>query len=212
MRLEAERLSARRGEDLIFNDISFTLESGEALVVTGRNGVGKSTLLRALAGLLPLESGQVWLTETRDEPRSFASACHYLGHRNAMKRELTLLENLIFWQRFMAADSADLRSSAAQAAERVGLSDIVHLPFGTLSQGQQRRAAMAKLLLVHRPVWLLDEPTAALDTSAEAMFADLMNEHTQEGGILIAATHQALGITNARQLAMTGFSGAEDAA
>ena len=101
MRLDARHLSVRRGEDLLISDLSLTLEQGEVLVVTGRNGSGKSTLLRALAGLLPLEAGKITLVVANQTLPRAAEGCHYLGHRNAMKREMTVLENLSFWKSFM---------------------------------------------------------------------------------------------------------------
>lgn len=204
MRFEADALSARRGEDLLFRDISFTLSDGEALVVTGPNGSGKSTLLRVLAGLLPQEAGTVRFVDG-GEDRPAREACHYLGHRNAMKRELTVEENLTFWAEFMAKDGAAPGLDIDEAAEAVGLAGITHLPFGYLSAGQQRRMAMAKLLVAHRPVWILDEPTAALDVKADQMFAGLCQAHLAEGGMLIAATHQPLGIENVKTLVMKGF-------
>ena len=204
MRFEAQALSARRGEDLLFRDISFTLSDGEALVVTGPNGSGKSTLLRVLAGLLPQEEGTVRFVD-HAEDRPAREACHYLGHRNAMKRELTVEENLTFWAEFMAKEGATPGLDIDEAAEAVGLAGITHLPFGYLSAGQQRRMAMAKLLVAKRPVWILDEPTAALDVKADQMFAGLCQAHLAEGGMLIAATHQPLGIENVKTLVMKGF-------
>ena len=204
MRFEAETLSARRGEELLFRDISFALGQGEALLVTGPNGSGKSTLLRVLAALLPTESGTVRFAG-EGEARPAREACHYLGHRNAMKRELTVEENLVFWARFMAKEGAGKPLSIDEAARAVGLGGITHLPFGYLSAGQQRRMAFAKLLVAHRPVWILDEPTAALDVKADAMFAGLCQAHLADGGIVIAATHQPLGIENAQSLVMKGF-------
>jgi len=204
MRFEADALSARRGEDLLFRDISFTLSDGEALVVTGPNGSGKSTLLRVLAGLLPQESGAVRFVDSAED-RPAREACHYLGHRNAMKRELTVEENLTFWADFMAKEGAVPGMDIDEAAESVGLSGITHLPFGYLSAGQQRRMAMAKLLVAKRPVWILDEPTAALDVKADQMFAGLCRAHLAEGGMLVAATHQPLGIDSVKSLVMKGF-------
>lgn len=204
MRFEAEALSARRGEDLLFRDIGFTLAAGEALIVTGPNGSGKSTLLRVLAGLLAQESGTVRFIDG-GEARPAREACHYLGHRNAMKRELTVSENLAFWADFMAKEGATSGLDIEEAAEAVGLPGITHLPFGYLSAGQQRRMAMAKLLVAHRPVWILDEPTAALDVKADQMFAGLCQAHLATGGMLIAATHQPLGIENVKTLVMRGF-------
>ena len=208
MRLTAENLSARRGEDLIFKGISFELRAGEALVLTGRNGSGKSTLLRTVAGLLRPETGRVtWHSDKAEAGMRAAEACHYLGHRNAMKAELSVRENLGFWKDLFGDFEGGKGVSVGEAAEAVGLGGIVHLPFGYLSAGQQRRMAFAKLLVSHRPVWILDEPTAALDVSAEGVFTDLITAHLARDGILLAATHQPLGLENARELAMTGFAG-----
>ncbi|MXN47741.1 heme ABC exporter ATP-binding protein CcmA [Shinella kummerowiae] len=211
MRLVAEGLSAKRGEDLIFQDISFEIPRGEALVVKGPNGSGKSTLLRVLAGLLPAETGTAKLVAAAQPVERLGEACHYLGHRNAMKRELTVDENLVFWKAFFGDFSGGAGISVDEAVESVGLRGIVHLPFGYLSAGQQRRMAMAKLLVAWRPVWILDEPTAALDASAEAMFAGLVTTHLARGGIAIAATHQPLGLEGVRELRMTGFAGVGEA-
>ena len=209
MRLLAEGLSARRGEDLIFRDVSFSIGSGEVLVVKGPNGSGKSTLLRVVAGLLALEDGSVRIDSPEAVERP-CEACHYLGHRNAMKRELTVEENLAFWQRFLGDRPDGTGLSIAEATDAVGLGGIAHLPFGYLSAGQQRRMAMAKLLIAWRPVWLLDEPTAALDAAAEAMFAGLVRAHLGKGGLVLAATHQPLGLEGVTELRMPGFAGATE--
>jgi heme exporter protein A len=206
IRLRVEGLSAKRGEDLIFHDISFVLEAGEALIVTGPNGSGKSTLLRVLSGLLTPESGSVRLDDTSADIGHPRELCHYLGHRNAMKRELTVAENLSFWKSFMGDSPSGSGIGIEEATEALGLGGISHLPFGYLSAGQQRRIAMAKLLVAHRPVWILDEPTAALDAAADRMFAGLVERHLSAGGIAVAATHQPLGV-DARELRMTGFAG-----
>lgn len=207
MRLVAEGLSATRGEDLIFQDISFEIAGGEALVVKGPNGSGKSTLLRVLAGLLPAESGTAKLLAAAHPVERLGEAAHYLGHRNAMKRELTVDENLTFWKAFFGDFAGGQGMDVDEAVESVGLGDIAHLPFGYLSAGQQRRMAMAKLLVAWRPVWILDEPTAALDAAAETMFAGLVTAHLASGGIAIAATHQPLGLDGVKELRMMGFAG-----
>lgn len=205
--LVVEGLSAKRGEDLIFHDISFLLAAGQALVVTGANGSGKSTLLRVLAGLLGAESGSVRLDGMSSDIGHPRELCHYLGHRNAMKRELTVEENLSFWKSFMGDSTGGYGTGVEEATEALGLGGISHLPFGYLSAGQQRRMAMAKLLVAHRPIWLLDEPTAALDASADRLFAALVSRHLGAGGIVVAATHQPLGVESVRELRMTGFAG-----
>jgi heme exporter protein A len=200
MRLIAERLSGGRGGETLFSDIDFDLGPGEAMIVTGPNGVGKSTLLRTLAGLLPSEAGGLRLEGAGDAWPTVAAACHYLGHLDAMKTALTVTENLDFWQRFIGEPRLD----AETALQKVGLGGIGHLPFGYLSAGQKRRTAIARLLVSHRPLWLLDEPTAGLDARSETDFVALLNGHLGTGGIVVAATHQPLGINGAKGLELGG--------
>ncbi|TIM21564.1 MAG: heme ABC exporter ATP-binding protein CcmA [Mesorhizobium sp.] len=196
MRLIAENLGGERGGDAVFSGIGFVLEERQALIVTGPNGSGKSTLLRVIAGLLPAAQGSVRIEgamEIEDGDEAFpsvASACHYLGHQNAMKPALSVTENLRFWRDF----NGDGQLGVEEALETVGLGGIGHLPFGYLSTGQRRRAAIAKLLVSHRPLWLLDEPTAGLDKASEGRFAGLMAKHCKGGGMIVAATHLPLGI------------------
>lgn len=205
MRLFATDLSVRRGMEPIFSGVGFSLSAGEALVVTGPNGIGKSTLLRTLAGLIEPAAGKVGLIDSAGKPERLAERAHYLGHQNAMKRELTVSENLAFWKSFMASERGGPSLSVLEAADAVGLAAITHLPFGYLSAGQQRRMAMAKLLVAHRPVWLLDEPTAALDKASEALFATLVANHCRNGGITVAATHRPLGLEDPQRLEMSEY-------
>jgi heme exporter protein A len=197
MRLIAADLGGSRGGRAIFSGIGFDLAEGRGLVVTGPNGAGKSTLLRILAGLLPPSSGAVRLDGAGPDA-TISGACHYLGHDNAMKTVLTVTENLDFWQRFLGSR----RLTVGEALETVGLGGIGSLPFGYLSTGQRRRAAIARLLASHRPIWLLDEPTAGLDAASETLVSGLMRAHLREGGILVAATHLALGLEGAGELAI----------
>ena len=204
MRLIAENLGGERGGDTVFSGIGFALQDGQALVVTGPNGAGKSTLLRVIAGLLPVAEGSVRIEgvmKIEDGGEAFpsiASACHYLGHQNAMKPALSVAENLRFWRDF----NGDGDAGVEEALETVGLGGIGHLPFGYLSTGQRRRAAIAKLLVSQRPLWLLDEPTAGLDKASEARFGELMTKHCGAGGMIVAATHLPLGLDGAEALRM----------
>lgn len=208
MHLSAENLAARRGEDLIFVSISFNLTAGKALILTGPNGAGKSTLLRVVAGLLAPEKGRVTFIDNKGgSDRRPGEVSHYLGHRNAMKNELTVAENLTFWKQFLGDDEGGSGLSIEDAADAVGLGGIIHLPFGYLSAGQQRRMAFAKFLVAYRPVWILDEPTAALDSAAERVLTELISRHQKDGGLVLAATHQPLGLGDAQELKMTGFAG-----
>lgn len=206
MRIFAQNLSVKRGEELIFTDVSFELSPTESLTISGPNGVGKSTLLRALAGLLPIDSGTFEIKTDSKEAKPNTEYCHYIGHKNAMKAELTVLENLNFWQRTMTQEDMvdeDLIMSPEAAVELLGLSHTLDLPFGFLSQGQRRRIALAKLFVSYRPVWLLDEPTAALDKASSDNFANITNSYLEKGGVVIAATHVPLGFKEVKQLEMT---------
>ncbi|MDX8516112.1 heme ABC exporter ATP-binding protein CcmA [Mesorhizobium captivum] len=198
MRLIAENLGGERGGETVFSGIGFTLEKGEALVVTGPNGAGKSTLLRIIAGLLPASDGKVKIEGGGEAFPSVASASHYLGHLNAMKTALSVEENLSFWRAFQGEPGL----SVEEALATVGLGGLGHLPFGYLSTGQRRRASIGKLLVGRRPIWLLDEPTAGLDKASEERFAGLMRGHLQDGGIVVAATHLPLGLEGAKALRM----------
>ena len=198
MRLIAENLGGERGGETVFSGIGFALEKGQALVVTGPNGSGKSTLLRVIAGLLPKAEGDVRIEGGGETFPAIASAVHYLGHLNAMKTALSVAENLRFWRDF----NGDGQLGVEEALETVGLGGIGHLPFGYLSTGQRRRAAIAKLLVSHRPLWLLDEPTAGLDKASEERFAGFMEMNCAESGIIVAATHLPLGLDGAQELRM----------
>ncbi|MDR6432605.1 heme ABC exporter ATP-binding protein CcmA [Brucella pseudogrignonensis] len=201
MRLGAENLAGERGGETIFADLSFELSSGEALIVTGPNGSGKSTLLRIICGLLAPEQGKITLVEDATT-LPVRAACHYLGHQNAMKPALSVRENLLFWQEFNGAAALQID----EALEAVDLPGVEHLPFGYLSTGQKRRVSIAKLLISHRPLWIVDEPTAGLDKASESRFAELMRDHMREGGMVIAATHIPLGLEGVKTLDMAQYS------
>jgi heme exporter protein A len=187
----------------VFQDLSFTLDGGTALVVTGANGIGKSSLLRTLAGLVPLTGGEIRVEEGETDrlPQEHA---HYFGHQNAVKQALTVLENLAFWQSFTSA-VRDTRFSGKsmtplQALELLGVAHTAHLPAGFLSAGQTRRLALARLLVTPRPLWLMDEPTSALDKASEAQLLGLMNGHLEASGLIVTATHSELALTNTKVL------------
>lgn len=197
MRLIAENLSGERGGHTVFSGVDISLDEGGALVVTGPNGSGKSTLLRVVAGLLPAAGGSVRLEGGGEAFPTVASGAHYLGHLNAMKPTLSVAENLSFWRDFSGADLG-----VGDALRTVGLEAIAHLPFGYLSTGQKRRAAIARLFVSRRPIWLLDEPTSGLDARSERQFSALMEKHRSGGGIIVAATHLPLGMDGAQELGM----------
>jgi heme exporter protein A len=205
MRLVAENLSVARGDRPVFSGLSFSLTSGEALVVTGANGSGKSTLLKTIAGFLKPSAGTVRLENPTGGDSE--AALHYLGHLNALKPALTVGENLAFWRRFFGNPKAQVEA----ALEEVGLAGLGDLPAGYLSAGQKRRVAIARLLVSERPLWLVDEPTAALDKPSEQMFATLLRRHLDAGGLTVAATHLPLQIESPKRLDMNGFVGSRDA-
>ncbi len=203
MRLIAGNLEATRGGETVFSGVSFELGSGEALVVTGPNGAGKTTMLRVVAGLLARSAGTLRMEGGPDQP--VGALCHFLGVQNAMKNALSIADNLGFWQSFLG--NPGLSPSAALTA--VGLPGLEATPFAYLSTGQKRRAAIARLLVSHRPLWLLDEPTSGLDTKADLMFSGLLRQHVRDGGMAIAATHLPIGLDNAKRLALTCARNAE---
>ena len=191
MRLHAEALACQRGGRTVFRDLSFQAEAGEALQVVGRNGAGKSSLLRMIAGLVPVAAGAIRL-DGGDPEASIGEQAHYCGHQDAFKPALTVKENLAFWTAFLdgPATGEDLLAALA----RLGLDHLADLPAGYLSAGQRRRLALARLVSIARPLWLLDEPTAALDQASQQVLASLMAAHLAGGGLILAATHGPLGI------------------
>ncbi len=200
MKLAANAIAVMRGEDIVVDALSFDVASGEALLVKGENGAGKSTMLRAIAGLLPLEAGS--LTIEGSDPdfaeATIAEQCHYLGHENAMKGNLSVGENLQFWQDFAGHPHLTI----LEALDMVGLDGLDSVPFAHLSTGQRRRASIARMLVSYRPIWLLDEPTAGLDDASSSQFAALMGAHLEDGGIVIAATHVPLHLEKTRELVL----------
>lgn len=195
MQLAADNLACQRGGRIVFTGLSFTVASGEALIVTGRNGAGKSSLLRMIAGLVRVADGRLRL-DGGDAEASIAEQAHYLGHHDALKPSLSVRENLAFWAAFLGAGQAALEP----ALETVGLAPLAGLPAAYLSAGQRRRLSLARLVAVHRPIWLLDEPTSALDTPSQGRLADLMHGHLAGGGMIIAATHGPIRLTNPREM------------
>jgi heme exporter protein A len=184
----------------VFSGLDFVASSGEALAVTGANGAGKTSLLRMIAGLIMVADGSIIL-EGGDSELTLPEQSHYLGHRDALKPALTVTENLMFWREFLGGETTDAMESLAA----VGLAHAAALPAAYLSAGQRRRLSIARLLVVQRKVWLLDEPTNALDTAGQSMFAKLMSDHLARSGLIIAATHAPLGIA-ARELRIGGAS------
>lgn len=196
MQLSGRGLVCVRGGREVFSGLDFAAVSGEAVAVVGRNGSGKTSLLRLIAGLLIPAGGTIAL-DGGDAELTLPEQCHYLGHRDALKPALSVAENLSFWADFLGGGRSDPAGSLAT----VGLDHAANLPAAFLSAGQRRRLSLARLLTVRRPVWLLDEPTNALDAAGQDMVGGLMREHLGRGGLIIAATHAPLGI-DSRELRM----------
>jgi heme exporter protein A len=193
MQLVAHNIACVRGGREVFARLSFSVRNGEGLIVTGRNGAGKSSLLRMVAGLVRLSGGRLALEGGADAP--IGEQAHYLGHQDAVKPALSVMENLSFWNGYLGGNGDPLA-----ALKTVGLGALSDLPAAYLSAGQKRRLSIARLIAVKRPIWLLDEPTSALDAPSQATLAKLMRAHLRGGGLIVAASHTAIGLPRAKQL------------
>ena len=178
--LRAEALACQRGGRLVFENLSFNLSAGHALRLAGANGSGKSSLLRQLAGLLPLAAGLL------AHPFTSSRHMHYLGHDDGLKAPFSVAETLAFEAALAQTDMAD------SLLADLGLDDCAWQFVGDLSAGQKRRLTLARLLLDPRPLWLLDEPLTALDTRGRKLVEDLAAAHLASGGMIIAASHEEL--------------------
>jgi heme exporter protein A len=209
VQLIAENLTLERGNRKIADGISFQLDSGNALLLTGPNGSGKSTLLRALAGYLRPASGQVvWRAESLDDAGSgdsgeVSEVCQFVGHLDGIKAHLTVAENLRFWATYLAgpADSArGLADRVEDGLEQFALEALAEIPAGYLSAGQKRRLGLARLAVVARPLWLLDEPTVSLDARSVGVLVNAINRHLDTGGMAVIATHVPMALKSSRTI------------
>ena len=202
MALAVEGLACIRGERQLFRDLTFRLAAGEALLLHGPNGSGKSSLLRLLAGFLPPAAGRVlWdAAPVTDDADAHRARLHYLGHQDAVKSQLSAEDNLTFWAQLYGLPVAEAGQAVTSALSAAGLQRQRRLPGRYLSAGQKRRLALARLLLKPASLWLLDEPTNALDTAAVAWLGELLGNHRAHGGLVILASHVAVPLADARQL------------
>lgn len=189
MTLAVQNLSVARGGIAVLDGVSFEIPAGHALILRGPNGIGKTTLLRTIAGLQPSLSGDILAPD---------DSIAYASHSDGLKQVLTVRENLEFWANVFGT------SDIVPALEAFALGPLVTRPAGTLSAGQKRRLGLARLLVTARPIWVLDEPTVSLDTDAVAMFAAAIRVHLVSGGIALIATHIDLGL-DADTLDVTDF-------
>jgi heme exporter protein A len=203
MALHIENLTVSRGGRTILTELSLSAEVGEAVLLTGANGAGKTTLLRAIAGLLPIAHGTIRLDGSAAEAdEGVAENCHFVGHLNGIKPALTVVENATFWAHYLGGPT----DGVPRALEQLRMADLAPIQAGYLSAGQKRRLGLTRLLVAPRPVWLMDEPAVSLDVASQALLADAVNRHLSSGGIVVAATHQPLGFSPAREHRLGRFA------
>jgi heme exporter protein A len=187
-KLSANDLTLIRGESCLFQGLGFALNSGELLLLEGQNGSGKTSLMRAIAGMLSLESGEILWNDrpVNDQRQEFHGALVWLAHRTGLKGDLTLVENL----RFEASLRPQAQVDQDAVCKRLGIDRLKSLPLRALSAGQQRRVALARMLLADVPLWLMDEPFTNLDREGRALVMQLTEEHLAKGGMCVMAAHQ----------------------
>jgi len=192
VKLSANDLTLIRGESCLFKDLSFTINAGELLVLEGQNGSGKTSLIRAMLGMLNFESGEVLWNDIpiNKQRQEFHGSLIWLSHRTGLKKDLTLQENL----HFEGAIRSKLDVDQSQILKKLNIFDLKDLPIRSMSAGQQRRVALARLLLFDAPIWLLDEPFTNLDDEGQNIVLDLINSHLSSGGICVIAAHQEFNI------------------
>lgn len=204
LKLVVDSLEQNYGDLVLFRGVSFTVGNGQALVVTGDNGSGKSTLLRTLASLMPPAAGTVTLQGLAPD-EVIAEHCHLVSFANALKPELTATQTLVHWRDILGGGDKGL--TPAEALEMLGMSALADTPAGILSTGLKRRLALARILVAPRPLWLLDEPTAALDLASSRLVAQMIGRHLKAGGLAVIATHLDLDINGVETLNLDTFAG-----
>ena len=190
LRLKAEGLGLWRGDRCLCQGVSFTLEDGGLLQLTGANGSGKTSLMRAVAGIGRLDEGRLsWREEPVRNASAYQGQLAYVGHHNGLKYHLNPVENYNFYQS-VTSHSSEIRAEEALSA--FGLAEVMHRPVALLSMGQKRRAALARLMAVKAKLWFLDEPLSSLDVAGIGLITSLLKRHLEQGGLAMVITHQPL--------------------
>ncbi|MDC7684987.1 heme ABC exporter ATP-binding protein CcmA [Asticcacaulis sp. BYS171W] len=186
--IRVEGLSLKKGYKLLISDLNFEVGPGECVALTGANGVGKTTLLRALAGFAPPHAGSIRIGDDNSDDSIVASNSHYLGHAESLSPSRRVDQELSFQCEYLGGTAGSL----AEAVGKLRLNSLLDLEVRMLSAGQKRRLSLARLLMVERPVWLLDEPMSPLDTEHRALLAGMMQAHLSDGGLIVCAVHDPL--------------------
>ena len=196
-----------RGERTVFRGLDFALDRGGMLLLVGPNGSGKSSLLRLMTGLLPPADGDIaWDGEsTAEDPEAHNGRLHYVGHHDAIKPMFTVHENLLFWAR-MHAGPAEGEARVSAALDAFGIAHLSDVPARFLSAGQRRRTSLARILAAPAPLWLLDEPTTALDKDAIAALEGIIADHRAAGGMAVISTHAPIHAEDTHTLDLGDFS------
>jgi len=191
-KLSADNLTLVRGERCLFEGLDFALESGALLLLEGRNGCGKTSLMRAIAGMLSLETGEIFWNDipVLKQRQTFHGALVWLAHRTGLKGDLNMVENLKFERCLRQQSTRD----AEEVYERLGIDRLKKLPLRSLSAGQQRRVALARMLMADVPLWLMDEPFTNLDREGRKLVMELVEQHLAAGGLCVMAAHQDVDI------------------
>ncbi len=208
MSLTGRNLACARGDAIVFAGLGFDLAPGGIVVVRGANGSGKTSLLRLAAGYLAPAAGELRRDglPVSDDPHRHRTSLHYVGHLDTLKPALSVAENLAFWSTVLAAKSgAPARLGRGPALDRMGLSSLAGVPARDLSAGERRRLALARLVASARPLWLLDEPTAALDDAGTDTVLGLIAEHRTGGGMVLAAVHGPFAVDDAVTIQLDEF-------